>query len=142
MAFAVTKVQAYGFESEEPVNKRYMQRLILNVTALAADVALDLGANQTGSLGTFWTAVSGTTLGANALRSIQDIVTRADTPLEPSISALAYSKGAVVGAGVYTIVVANKTPSIAFNAANGPLLYTVTLTWTLTPEAFPVEFAG
>jgi hypothetical protein len=78
MAFAITKVQAYGIESEEPVNKRYRQYMMLTLTAAATDVALDLGSNQTGSLGTFWTATSGTTVGAGALQAIQDIVTRAE----------------------------------------------------------------
>lgn len=78
MAFAITKVQCYGIEAEEPVNKRYRQYMILTLTAANTDVDLDLGDNQTGSLGTFWDAVDGTTIGANSLKAIQDIVTRAD----------------------------------------------------------------
>lgn len=78
MAFVVTKVQAYGQEAEEAITKRYRQFLLLDVTANNSDVALDLGSNQGGALGTFWTAVSGTTVGANALRAVQDIVTRAE----------------------------------------------------------------
>ncbi len=79
MTFVVTKVQAYGIEAEEPINKRYRQYLILNVTAANTDVDLDLGDNQTGSLGTFWTAADDTTVGAQALFTIQDIVTRAES---------------------------------------------------------------
>lgn len=79
MAFAITKVQCYGIEAEEPVNKRYRQYMVLNLTAANTDVDLDLGDNQTGSLGTFWDAVDGTTIGANALLAIQDIVTRAES---------------------------------------------------------------
>jgi hypothetical protein len=79
MAFAVTKVQCYGIEAEEPLNKRYRQYMYLNITAANTDVDLDLGDNQTGSLGTFWDAVDGTATGAGALLAIQDIVTRAET---------------------------------------------------------------
>lgn len=79
MTFALTKVQCYGIEAEEPLNKRYRQYMYLNITAANTDVDLDLGDNQTGSLGTFWTAVSGTEPGAGALQAIQDIVTRAES---------------------------------------------------------------
>lgn len=78
MAFVITKVQAYGQEAEEPVNKRYRQFLMLDITAANTDVDLDLGDNQAGSLGTFWNAVDATDTGANALIAIQDIVTRAE----------------------------------------------------------------
>lgn len=78
MAFAITKVQAYGQEAEEPVNKRYRQFLMLDITAANTDVDLDLGDNQAGALGTFWDAVDGTDIGANSLKVIQDIVTRAE----------------------------------------------------------------
>lgn len=77
MAFAITSVQCYGQEAEEPLNKRYRQFMMLNITAANTDVDLDLGDNQTGSLGTFWDAVDGTTIGAGALQAIQDIVLRA-----------------------------------------------------------------
>jgi hypothetical protein len=140
MAFAITKVQAYGIESEEPLNKRYRQYMYLTVTATAADVALDLGSNQTGSLGTFWTATSGTTVGAGALQAIQDIVTRAEVPESPSLSVLTYVQGTAVGASTYTVALANKTPSIAFNAANGPTSYTVCLKWVLAQQSEPVSY--
>lgn len=79
MAFAITKVQCYGQEAEEPINKRYRQFMMLNITAANTDTDLDLGDNQTGSLGTFWDAVDGTDIGAKALLAIQDIVTRAES---------------------------------------------------------------
>lgn len=78
MTFAITKVQCYGQEAEEPLNKRYRQFMMLNITAANTDNDLDLGDNQTGSLGTFWDAVDGTDIGLNALKCIQDIVTRAE----------------------------------------------------------------
>lgn len=78
MTFAVTKVQAYGIEAEEALNKRYRQYMILTITAANTDVDLDLGDNQSGSLGTFWTAADDSATGAGALLAIQDIVTRAE----------------------------------------------------------------
>ncbi len=77
MTFAITKVQCYGIEAEEALNKRYRQYMILTITAANTDTDLDLGDNQTGSLGTFWTAAGSGTPGAGALLAIQDIVTRA-----------------------------------------------------------------
>ncbi len=78
MTFAITKVQCYGIEAEEALNKRYRQYMVLTITAANTDTALDLGLNQSGSLGTFWTAAGTGTPGAGALLAIQDIVTRAD----------------------------------------------------------------
>lgn len=78
MAFVLTKVQTYGIEAEEPLNKRYRQYMILTITAANTDTDLDLGDNQAGSLGTFWNAVDATATGAGALQAIQDIVTRAE----------------------------------------------------------------
>lgn len=75
MAFALTKVRAYGIEAEEALNNKYQQKLILNITGLATDVDLDLGDYS----GTFWTAVGGTEPGATALKAIQDIQTLADS---------------------------------------------------------------
>ncbi len=78
MTFALAKVQAYGIEAEEPLNKRYRQDLILTITAANTDVDLDLGDYIAGSLGTFWDAVDGTATGAGALQAMQDIGTRAE----------------------------------------------------------------
>lgn len=140
MAFAITKVQAYGIEAEEPLNKRYRQYMYLTITGASSDVDLDLGDNQTGSLGTFWTAVSGTTIGANALKAIQDIVTRAFVPESVNLSALAYAQGAAAAAGVYTVAVANKCPNITFDTANAPTSYTVSMKWILQEQAAPVAY--
>lgn len=79
MTFALTKVQCYGIEAEEPLNKRYRQQMYLTITAANTDVDLDIGEFTAGSLGTFWTAVSGTATGAGALQAIQDIGTRAES---------------------------------------------------------------
>lgn len=73
MTFAMTGFQAYGVEAEEAVNKRYIQRAILTLTAANTDTTLDIGTYA----GTFWTAVGSTTPGSTALLAIKDINVRA-----------------------------------------------------------------
>lgn len=77
MTMAVTKVECYGVGTEEAVNKRYRQYMNLTITGANTDVDYDFGDHVSGSLGTFWDAVDGTTIGANALTAIRDIVKRA-----------------------------------------------------------------
>lgn len=89
MTFALTKVRAYGIEVEEAVNKRYIQRLILTITAANTDTALDVGDFTSGSLGTFWDAVDGSEPGDTALAAIRDIKTRAESFVAVGGSALA-----------------------------------------------------
>ena len=140
MAFAITKVACNGIEVEEAVNKRYHQYMVLTVTSLAADVALDLGAFVSGSLGTFWTAAGGSTVGAQALTAIRDIFTKAETFKDVGGTFPGnYSRGASVGAGVYTQALVNKTPNVTFNAANGPVGSTIVLSWVLAPQQAPTE---
>ncbi len=81
MAFVLTKVRAFGIEAEEVVNKRYLQHLVLNITAANTDVDLDLGDHVAGSLGTFWAAVDATATGLTGLAAMQDIATRAEAYL-------------------------------------------------------------
>ncbi len=69
MTFALTKVTAYGTEASEPLQKRFVQTLILEGTAAATNVAYDVG-NYTG---TFWTAVGSTEPGTTALHAVKDI---------------------------------------------------------------------
>ncbi len=69
MTFALTKVTAYGTEASEPLQKRFVQTLILEGTAAATNVAYDIG-NYTG---TFWTAVGSTLPGSVGLKAVKDI---------------------------------------------------------------------
>lgn len=140
MAFVITKVQAYGIEAEEPVNKRYRQYMYLTLTAANTDVDLDLGDNQTGSLGTFWTAAGGTTVGAGALRAIQDIVTRAEVGETASLSPLSFFQAAAASGAAYTVTLANKCPNILFESGSAPTAYTVCLKWVLAPQLYPVQY--
>lgn len=142
MAFAITKIQAYGIEVEEPINKRCVQKVILTLTALAADVDLDLGDSASGALGVFWTAAGGSVVGAKSLTAFRDIATKAEAfdTLGGSFT-LARSRGAATAATVYTVVAgaANQTPNIAFDAGAGPTAYNVVLSWTLAQGNIPTE---
>jgi hypothetical protein len=134
MAAAVTKVRAYGIESEEPVNKRYIQRLVLTITQLAADVTMDIGAYA----GTFWTAAGGSATGATALQALKDIVTRADAcSLVGDISG--YARAATAAAGAFSVAMENKTPKVTFNTASAPTTLTFTIEWVLKDAEEPVE---
>ena len=73
MTFALTKFQAYGVEISEPLQKRFIQRIEMDVTGANTDVAYDFGDVTAGSLGTFWTAVSGTAPGSVALKAWRDV---------------------------------------------------------------------
>ncbi len=71
MTFALTAVKAYGIESSESLQKRFIQRLELKGTAANTNVAYDFG-NYTG---TYWSAVGGTGVGPKALTAIKGIQT-------------------------------------------------------------------
>lgn len=140
MAMVITKVQAYGIEAEEPVNKRYRQYMYLTLTTANTDVDYDFGDNQTGSLGTFWTATSGTTVGAGALKAIQDIVTRAEVGESCSLSPLSYYQGGAAAGAVYTVTLANKCPNVLFASGSAPTSFTVCLKWVLAPQTAPIQY--
>lgn len=69
MALALTRVAAYGIESSEPLQKRFLQFLELDITGANTDATYDFGTYA----GTFWTAVGATEPGATALKAIKDI---------------------------------------------------------------------
>lgn len=64
MTFALTKVEWYGIEIDEPLTKRFHQRLVLQMTAANTDVDFDLGDYTSG---TFWTAIGTSTNAAKLL---------------------------------------------------------------------------
>lgn len=78
MTMALTKARAWGVETEEPVNRRYLQYLRLQITGANTDVTYDFGQHVSGSLGTFWDAVDGSEPGDTALKTIRDIAKRAE----------------------------------------------------------------
>lgn len=77
MTLVIAGVNAYGIESEEPINKRYQQKLHLKLTGANTDATLDFGHFVAGSLGTFWTAAGASAPGVVALAAFRDIWLRA-----------------------------------------------------------------
>lgn len=149
MSFAVTSFEAFGREIDEPLTTRFDQWLVLNYTGLAADVALDLGAAVSGSLGTFWTAALADGTPANAaaaalaLQTLQSIVPLALNSLSPdgpTLSAKARQVVAATGGYSQTVVAATKTPSIAIFAGEGVTSGTVYLKWDLKKGSRPVKY--
>jgi len=134
MAFAVTGFKAFGVEGEEPLSSKcYLQYLSLDITSLAADVDMDIGDHVAGGLGVFWTAADDTAVGLEALATLRQIVGRV---------ASLYNYGGLIGQAVTTSVVANLAPNIAFTAATGPVLATVTICWTLQVGVAPIYLVG
>jgi hypothetical protein len=121
MTFALTKVRAYGIEAEEPINKRYQQKLILNITAANTDVDLDLGDYS----GTFWTAVGATEPGITALKAIKDIQIAADSFVGLGGTSLA---GYVQGDSSVPVVQTLNSAASAGGSANETLTVTGLLT--------------
>ena len=139
MAFGLTRAEFYSTPIEEPVSSRRIQRARLVITGLAADVDLDLGDNG----GTFWTAVTGSSPGDEALQAMKDIATKAE-----QLSLVASEElidrqevAATSGATEYTIAVQDKRPNIGFHAASAPTSYQVILEWELKEGQIPVEGA-
>ncbi len=75
MALAMTKVKVYGNESSEPLQKRFLQFLEMEITGANTDATYDFGTYA----GTFWTAVGSTSPGSVALKAIKDIQVKAQT---------------------------------------------------------------
>lgn len=124
MAFALTKVRAYGIEVDEALNKRVRQYLHLTGTAANTDTAFDFGTYA----GTFWTAVGGTQPGIDALKAIKDIQTRSEIFLDAQGTVLAgKSRQDSSRSGIVSL---NSTAS-----AGGGATETVALTGALTTDS-------
>lgn len=116
MAIAVTAVEAFGQEVDEPGTSRFEQTLILYTTGLVADVTYDIGAAITGALGTFWTqaladGANGATA-ATALKVLQSIL--------PLIKNYIGAFGPVLAVKTATVTLVNNTANLAFTAGQGP----------------------
>jgi hypothetical protein len=133
MAFAITKAVAFGFEREEPLNNRYHQHLYLTITGTNTDLDLDIGDYLAGSLGTFWTAAGASAVGAEALKMVRDIGTRAEVCHTPEVYAngAAWIPGPAADAKEYTVTYANLAPNLLFETAEAPTSYTVHMSWLL-----------
>lgn len=140
MALALTSVHCYGVEADEVITKKFQQKMVLVGTAAASDVTYDFGALVGGSLGTYWTAVSGTDPGTTALTAIQQISALATEWLNIEGTIVnAKAQVAVDAASSFVVTQANKTPKVALHAGEGVTAYTVVITWDLPPGVSPVQ---
>ncbi len=142
MAFALTSVQAYGIEAEEPVNKRYTQRIILAITAANTDTDLDIGDFS----GTFWTAVGSSSAQAvDAQLALKATQLSADSLiLVQSTSLWPYARvsSGSPSANEYHVALDStntQLPNIALHSGDAPTSYKLVLDWVLKPQSEPVE---
>jgi hypothetical protein len=137
MAFGVSSLKAWGIQAYEGNRDQFLQVLQMDITGLAADVALDIG-NPTG---TFWTGVGNAALN----QIVQDIFTRVDRHVSISVPEL-YAKtlirsGASTGANDYKIASPQNTSfAITIHTGEGLTAYSLTMTWALKPDHAPVIY--
>ena len=141
MAFGISEYKAYGIYTDEPITKRAIQTFECTITALAADVDLDIG----DVAGTFWTAAAGTALGAKALVAFTDILTKVDklsfwNSLEIEAGKTIVPTGGV-GAGkcAVTANTAKTCPELLFAAGEGITSIKLVFQWTLKSEQRPTR---
>lgn len=140
MAFALTKVQCYGVEAEEPVNKRYTQRMILTITAANTDIDLDVG----DFAGTFWGAADATATGLVGLAAIQQISLAAEALHAIGGEAIRsrFQVATAANAGEYSVSMDSTNthvPNILFDSGDAPTSYVLVLDWVLKAGMVPVE---
>lgn len=128
MTFQLTKAQIYGIESEEPLNKRYVQKAILHINAANSDVSLDIGNFS----GTFWTAAlaDGTygTIAAQILKAMKAI----------QLKALSFEQIAGTSLAPYSQANASAPVILSFlssTIAGGSATPTATVTGLLTSDS-------
>ncbi len=139
MTLALVKFIAHGTEVEEPVNKRYVQRAIFEITAATTDVALDIG----DASGTFWTAVGATQPGTAALKALKDITARAKACIGLRSPQLMDRIQAASTSGTdYTVVMDTDGPSIACASSNGESAWQIVVEWYLKDGAEPVTLVA
>jgi hypothetical protein len=140
MAFglsATTGIKAYGVQSFEGNREIFEQVLLLEVTGVAADVLLDIGASG----GTFWTNVNNATLN----RLVQDIFTRVDKHVSFSCPQLLdrtqVRSSATVATTQFKIASPQNTSfAITLFAGEGLTNYSIALRWTLKSDHPPVIY--
>lgn len=137
MAFGVTSLKAFGVGTYEGNRDQFIQVLQMDITGVAADVALDIGA----AAGTFWTSVANPTLN----RIVQDIFTRVDHHISLSVPELLaktqIASGASTGAGQYKVIAPQNTGFIiTIHTGEGLTAYSLTMTWTLKQDHAPVIY--
>ncbi len=139
MALALTAFRAGGIDLIGPTRKRGLQRIVLEFTAAATDVDLDLGDLD----GTFWGAVDATAMGAQALEVVTRIVAQAAAFLSvhsPQLADRQKVLAADIAAGKWYMTLENSMPNITLNAADGETAWYIEVVQELNDGISPVFF--
>ena len=137
MTFALTRFEAYGVQIDQPLSKRYIQRVEMRITGANTDIAVDLG----NLAGTFWTAVGSTEPGTTALAAIKAIALKAASLVHVGGSEVT-NKCRVAGtasAGQYNMTVTNDRPNITYVTTDAPTSQKLVLEWELKDGEAPVK---
>jgi hypothetical protein len=145
MAFALTSFRSYGVYIDEPITKRAVQYVHMTITALGADVDLDVG----DAAGTFWTAaVADATHGTNAAKAKTawvEILSKAKAIASMQSFEISKSKtpcgASAVGAGLVKINGTALAPEILFHTAEGITALTLNFVIELKDEHAPVRLS-
>ena len=145
MAFALTSFEAFSIQMDEPIQKRALQVCRFTITALAADVDLDIG----DTAGTFWAAaLANGTSGANAtiakthwFSAIGKSASVAGLYSFEISKSKAIAGSSAVGAGLVKFNGTALTPEILFAAGEGITALVVTVTLNLQNGQLPVTFS-
>ena len=133
MAFAITRFRARMSRLDDVGRSHGLQYVSIGISALAADVALDLSGLTAGALSTFWTqALADTTYGSLAAQAQAKLAAiaaaGADLHCVQSEQLIPRLQVASAPTGTqYTLGVTNHLPVLAFAAANGVTALTLIL---------------
>lgn len=139
MAFAVTSFRAYGIDKFEALTNQFKQTVVIKGTALAADVALDLG----NASGTFWSAADDTPTGLAASKAFAEILAKADVLISLNSPEIEDTKariasGGTLAAGQFKKVTAKgATLGYTLFTAEGVTTFTIVAELSLLPGVLP-----
>ncbi len=140
MSFALVAFHARGVEITSPSNKRGIQQVVLDITAAATDVDLDIGDDS----GTFWTAALADStygsLAASALDVLQAIVAQSAAFVGCASEQLIDRQQVLTltADGQYILEVQDSRPNITCRASNGETSWKLILTYELDNFIQPI----
>ena len=142
MAFALTDYRAYGMDISEPVQKRAIQIFECTLTAIAADVDLDIG----DVAGNAWGEIDNNAIGLAAKVALTEILTKVDRlavascPEIDNVFLPVYGDATPAAGSVGRINNTAKTmPEYVFAAGEGVTAYKFYFQWTLKDGARAVR---
>ena len=140
MSFALVGFQARSLEVSSPSKVKAVQQVVMNITAAATDVDLDIG----DASGTFWTdALADGTYGdlaSSALTSLTEIAGQSSALVAVQSEQLIdrVQSAAAGNAGEYALAIDAIGPNITFHAADGDTAYKIILVWELDAGIGPI----